>query len=124
MLGVVDRAYAPGESAEVKTAFPLAHAGWAWAPGPVFLGLAGQLTQVLPPGALFRHLEAPMLRATLPGAALAFWLFGLSLPALTLGGLTAGLGMAGMSTSRRCVSGCTDSLSGRSARRRHALLFH
>jgi zinc/manganese transport system permease protein len=30
----------------------------------------------------------------LPGAALAFWLFGLSLPALTLGGLIAGLGMA------------------------------
>lgn len=31
----------------------------------------------------------------LPGAALAFWLFGLSLPALTAGGLVAGLGMAG-----------------------------
>lgn len=30
----------------------------------------------------------------LPGAALAFWLFGLSLPALTLGGLFAGLAMA------------------------------
>ena len=32
----------------------------------------------------------------LPGAALGFWLFGLSLPALTLGGLAAGLGMAGL----------------------------
>ncbi|MGQ7960255.1 metal ABC transporter permease [Pseudomonas sp. SP16.1] len=32
----------------------------------------------------------------LPGAALGFWLFGLSLPALTLGGLVAGLGMAGL----------------------------
>lgn len=32
----------------------------------------------------------------LPGAALSFWLFGLSLPALTLGGLGAGLGMAGL----------------------------
>lgn len=32
----------------------------------------------------------------LPGAALAFWLCGLSLPALTLGGLVAGLGMAGL----------------------------
>lgn len=53
VLGVVDRAYSLGESADVKTAFPLTHAGWAWAPGPVFLGLAGQLTQVLPPGALF-----------------------------------------------------------------------
>jgi len=32
----------------------------------------------------------------LPGAALGFWLVGLSLPALTLGGLGAGLGMAGI----------------------------
>ncbi|MFZ2320950.1 MAG: metal ABC transporter permease [Pseudomonas sp.] len=32
----------------------------------------------------------------LPGAALSFWLFGLSLPALTLGGLSAGLAMAGL----------------------------
>lgn len=32
----------------------------------------------------------------LPGAALGFWFAGLSLPALTLGGLGAGLGMAGM----------------------------
>ena len=39
----------------------------------------------------------------LPGAALAFWLFGLSLPALTVGGLAAGLGMAGLAAwiSRR-----------------------
>ena len=39
----------------------------------------------------------------LPGAALAFWLFGLSLPALTLGGLVAGLGLAGLAAwiSRR-----------------------
>jgi zinc/manganese transport system permease protein len=39
----------------------------------------------------------------LPGTALAFWLFGLSLPALTLGGLAAGLGMAGLAAwvSRR-----------------------
>lgn len=32
----------------------------------------------------------------LPGAALSFWLFGLSLPALTLGGLSARLAMAGL----------------------------
>ncbi|MFF7709373.1 metal ABC transporter permease [Pseudomonas sp. NPDC007930] len=32
----------------------------------------------------------------LPGAAVAFWLAGLSLPALTLGGLGAGLGVAGL----------------------------
>ncbi|WP_412071477.1 metal ABC transporter permease [Pseudomonas sp. FEN] len=33
----------------------------------------------------------------LPGAALGFWVAGLSLPALTLGGLGAGMGMAGLS---------------------------
>ena len=32
----------------------------------------------------------------LPGAAIGFWLFGLSLPALTFGGLVAGLAMAGL----------------------------
>uniref|UniRef100_UPI001F2A3FE4 metal ABC transporter permease n=1 Tax=Metapseudomonas otitidis TaxID=319939 RepID=UPI001F2A3FE4 len=32
----------------------------------------------------------------LPGAARAFWFFGLSLPAPTFGGLVAGLGMAGL----------------------------
>jgi len=39
----------------------------------------------------------------LPGTALAFWCFGLSLPALTLGGLAAGLSMAGLAAwvSRR-----------------------
>ena len=39
----------------------------------------------------------------LPGTALAFWIFGLSLPALTLGGLAAGLSMAGLAAwvSRR-----------------------
>ena len=33
----------------------------------------------------------------LPGAALGFWIAGLSLPALTIGGLGAGMGMAGLS---------------------------
>lgn len=33
----------------------------------------------------------------LPGAALGFWFAGLSLPALTIGGLGAGLSMAGLS---------------------------
>lgn len=32
----------------------------------------------------------------LPGAALGFWFAGVSLPALTLGGLGAGLSMAGL----------------------------
>ncbi|KIH80762.1 Zinc ABC transporter, inner membrane permease protein ZnuB [Pseudomonas batumici] len=33
----------------------------------------------------------------LPGAAVGFWIAGLSLPALTIGGLGAGMGMAGLS---------------------------
>ena len=46
----------------------------------------------------------------LPGAALGFWFAGLSLPALTLGGLGAGLSMAGLAawitrrTGRKSIS--------------------
>lgn len=53
VLGVLANAYAAGALAQVQTALPLSHAGWAWAPGPVFVGPAGHLTQQLPPGALF-----------------------------------------------------------------------
>lgn len=37
-----------------------------------------------------------MAHGILPGAAIGFWIAGLSLPAMTLGGLTAGLLMAGI----------------------------
>ena len=53
VIGVVDRAWSPGDEAEVKAAVPLAHSGWSWTPGPVYLGSGGQLTQTLPLGALF-----------------------------------------------------------------------
>lgn len=55
---------------------------------------------------ILRHMSLigdAIAHGILPGTALAFWLFGLSLPALTLGGLAAGLGMAGLAAwvSRR-----------------------
>ena len=53
VLGIVANAYVAGADAVVSNNTPLEHAGWAWAPGPVFVGIAGQLTQSLPPGALF-----------------------------------------------------------------------
>jgi thiamine transport system permease protein len=59
--------------------------GWAAVPAER-LRLAAALS--LPPGAVFRHIEAPMLRAVLPGAALAVFLVCLSsfAVALTMGG--------------------------------------
>lgn len=64
VLGVTDSAYAAGAGAEVKTEFMLEHAGWAWAPGPVFVGVAGALTQTLPPGAVFSQVVGQALAAT------------------------------------------------------------
>ena len=53
VLGVVANAYAAGDDAVVQTSYPLGHSGWSWAPGPVYVGEGGQLTQTLPPGAVF-----------------------------------------------------------------------
>lgn len=64
VLGVVVNAYAAGSSAEVKTGFPLEHLGWSWSVGPVFVGAAGQLTQALPPGALFSQTVGRAVSAT------------------------------------------------------------
>lgn len=64
VLGVVHQAYAPGDHAEVKTSFPMEHAGWTWAPGPVYVGTAGQLVQSLPMGALFCQVVGHALSAT------------------------------------------------------------
>lgn len=64
VLGVVEHAYSPGDDAEVKTSFPLEHAGWTWAPGPVYVGAAGQLSQSLPMGALFCQVVGHALSAT------------------------------------------------------------
>lgn len=65
VLGVTDAAYAPGAQALVRTAYELAHAGWAFAPGPVYVGAAGALVQALPPGAVFSQVIGFALAATL-----------------------------------------------------------
>lgn len=65
VMGLVANAYAPGELATVLTGYTLAHAGWSWAPGPIFVGAGGQLTQSLPPGAVFSQVVAHALSATL-----------------------------------------------------------
>ena len=64
VLGVVADAYSPGDDAVVQTGFVLEHSGWSWAPGPVLVGLAGQLAQALPPGALFSQVIGEALSAT------------------------------------------------------------
>ena len=64
VLGVVADAYSPGDDAVVQTGFVLEHSGWAWAPGPVLVGLAGQLAQALPPGTLFSQVIGEALSAT------------------------------------------------------------
>lgn len=65
VLGLLANAYSPGDQAVVQTAFTLEHAGWTWAPGPVFVGAAGQLTQTLPVGAVFSQVVAHALSPTL-----------------------------------------------------------
>lgn len=65
VLGLLADAYSPGDQAVVQTAFTLEHAGWTWAPGPVFVGTAGQLTQTPPVGAVFSQVVAHALSPTL-----------------------------------------------------------
>ena len=81
---------------------------WLWAPFVEFafmrralLGGMALAVSAAPLGVflMLRRLSLigdAIAHGILPGAALGFWLFGLSLPALTLGGLVAGLGMAGL----------------------------
>lgn len=65
VLGLLANAYSPGDQAVVQTAFTLEHSGWAWTPGPVFVGASGQLAQSLPGGAVFSQVVAHALSATL-----------------------------------------------------------
>lgn len=65
VVGLIANAYASGEQATVLTGFTLAHAGWSWTPGPIFVGAAGQLSQSLPPGAVFSQVVAHALSATI-----------------------------------------------------------
>jgi hypothetical protein len=64
VLGVVADAYSPGDDAVVQTGFVLEHSGWAWAPGPLLVGLGGQLAQAPPAGALFSQVIGQALSAT------------------------------------------------------------
>ncbi len=64
VLGVVADAYSPGDDAVVQTGFVLEHSGWTWAPGPVLVGLAGQLAQAPPTGALFAQVIGQALSST------------------------------------------------------------
>ena len=64
VLGLVANAYSPGDEAVVQTGFVLEHAGWTWAPGPVFVGIAGQFVQSLPAGALFSQVVGEAISAT------------------------------------------------------------
>jgi hypothetical protein len=63
-LGVVANAYSAGDPAVVQTGFDLAHSGWAFSPGPVFVGESGALVQTLPPGAVFAQVVGFALSAT------------------------------------------------------------
>ncbi len=62
--GVVGNAYSPGDLAVVQTDFELVHAGWSFAPGPVFVGASGALVQTLPPGAIFAQVVGYALAPT------------------------------------------------------------
>ena len=62
--GVVANAYSAGAQAVVQTGFELVHAGWAFATGPVFVGVAGALVQALPVGAVFAQVIGYALAPT------------------------------------------------------------
>ena len=62
--GVVGNAYSPGDLAVVQTDFELVHAGWSFAPGPVFVGATGALVQTLPMGAVFAQVVGYALAPT------------------------------------------------------------
>ncbi len=64
VLGMVADAYSPGDDAVVQTGYVLEHAGWAWVPGPVLVGLAGQLAQAPPAGALFAQVVGQAISPT------------------------------------------------------------
>lgn len=62
--GVVANAYSPGAQAVVQTDFELVHSGWAFSPGPVFVGTSGALVQTLPLGAVFAQVIGYALAPT------------------------------------------------------------
>ena len=52
IVGISDGAAALGAVVSARTGGPMHFSGWSWAPGPVFLGLDGVLTQSVPPSAV------------------------------------------------------------------------
>ena len=64
VLGMVADAYSPGDDAVVQTGYVLEHSGWTWTTGPVLVGLAGQLAQAPPAGALFAQVIGQALSPT------------------------------------------------------------
>ena len=62
--GVIANAYGAGDLAVVQTDFDLAHAGWTFATGPVFVGATGALVQTLPMGAVFAQVVGYALAPT------------------------------------------------------------
>lgn len=65
VAGITTGAAVASAAATVQRNDVLEHAGWAWTPGaPVFLGLAGQLVQSVPPGAVFAQVLGHALTPT------------------------------------------------------------
>ncbi len=65
VAGVTTQAGAAGSSVEVINRGIFEHAGWTFTAGaPVFLGLAGALTQTLPPSAVFSRTLGIAVAAT------------------------------------------------------------
>lgn len=64
VLGLLGAAYSPDDIAIVRTDFDLTHVGWAFSPGPVFVGTAGALVQTLAPGSLFAQVVGYALSPT------------------------------------------------------------
>lgn len=51
--GVTEVSAVPGEEFQFRSSGTIEFSGWNWQPGPVLVGLNGQLVQVVPPGAVF-----------------------------------------------------------------------
>lgn len=67
ILGMTDQAYSAGQNAVVRTTGTITHVGWSWVPGQsVIVGTNGDLTQVLPVGAVFvRHVAIALTATTI-----------------------------------------------------------
>lgn len=64
VMGLTANAYMAHDDAVVQQDFEITFPGWAFAPGPVFVGEGGALVQALPPTAVFSQVIAFALTAT------------------------------------------------------------